>query len=329
MSMAAFVLAFLAQMVLSAAVLTGSRTLVLIGIALAAVGLLLLACDCFKDLVKRLLAWLERFPWSLVFAVYAGAGGVAVVDGTLARMHSPGGASASATAILSPSTIGSSQAQLVAIQQWHEWVGTFDASKGDRVLSPVGLLVIYLLVDFVLIAMPIALLLDKANQYARGRIGSSKDPRGSQAQTLDAILRKAKWMTLLFVIFDLFEDLSLWGFAAFRSSSVILLTGIGAISLAKSFFLAMAVITSAVGLLISLLLQHESSVSFIAILGKWWRTVFALRIHIAAAGFLLVMAALQGDLGRQLDDASCCCSNNGRGSSSQSLPLWCSRGCCG
>ena len=203
MSKAAFGLAFLAQMLLSAAVLTGSRTLVLIGITLAAVGLAHLACDCLKDesdLVKRLLARVEQtramrvlrrlegFPWSSVFAVYAGGGALAVVDGTLARMHPAGGVSASATAILSPFTIGSRGAHFVAIQQWYEWVHAFDASHGDRVLSPVGLLVIYLLVDIVLIALPIALLLDKANQYARRRIDSSGDPRGSKAQTLGAVL---------------------------------------------------------------------------------------------------------------------------------------------
>jgi hypothetical protein len=249
------------------------------------------------------LRWLLRFPWSLVFAIYAGVGGLAVVDGTLARMHPPGGASASATAILSPSTIGSSQAHFVAIQQWHEWVATFDASKGDRVLSPVGLLVIYLLVDIVLIALPVALLLDKANQYARGRIDSSTARCGPQAKTLGAVLGVASYMTLFFVIIDICEDLSLLGFAAFRSSSANMLIGVGLISAAKSIVLVMAVIASAVGLLISLRLPQHSSDSFVAILGKWWRAVLALRIHLAIAGFLLVMAALQGDLGRQLDDA--------------------------
>jgi len=49
MFMAAFVLAFTAQIALSTAVLTGIKNLALIGIALAAVGLLVLSCDCLMD----------------------------------------------------------------------------------------------------------------------------------------------------------------------------------------------------------------------------------------------------------------------------------------
>lgn len=248
------------------------------------------------------LRWLLRFPWSFVFAIYAGVGGLAVVDGTLARMHPPGGASASATAILSPSTIGSSQAHFVAIQQWHEWVATFDASKGDRVLSPVGLLVIYLLVDILLIAVPVALLLYKAKQYAQGRIKSetADEPQG---KTLGAVLGMAFHMTLLFVLLDLLEDLSLLVFVALPSSPANLLIGVGLISAAKVIVLLVAVIASGVGLLISLRLPQESSDDFLTKLGQWWRVILALRINLAIAGFLLVMTALQGDLGRQLDDA--------------------------
>ncbi|HKP39582.1 MAG TPA: hypothetical protein VJV41_01050 [Mycobacterium sp.] len=249
------------------------------------------------------LRWLLRFPWSFVFAVYAGVGGLAVVDGTLARMHPPGGASASATAILSPSTIGSSQAHFVAIQQWQEWVVTFDASKGDRVLSPVGLLVIYLLVDILLVAVPVALLLGKANQYARDRIKASTGVGDAQKRTLVSILDMALWMTVGFVLVDIVEDLSLLGFVAFRSASANVLIGVGLISAAKLIALLMAVIASGVGLLISLRLSQPSPNGFLTILGQWWRVALALRIHIAVAGFLLVMAGLQGDLGRQLDDA--------------------------
>jgi hypothetical protein len=218
-------------------------------------------------------------------------------------MHPPGGASASATAVLSPSTIGSGQAHFVAIQQWQEWVATFDASKGDRVLSPVGLLVIYLLVDILLIAVPVALLLGKANEYARNWVATSTDVGDAQKTTLESILDMALWMTIGFVLVDIVEDLSLLSFVAFRSSSANVLIGVGLVSAAKLIALLMAVIASGVGLLISLRLSQPSENGFLTILGQWWRVALALRIHIVVAGFLLVMAGLQGDLGRQLDDA--------------------------
>ena len=75
-------------------------------------------------------------------------------------------------------------------------------------------------------------------------------------------------MTLSFVLIDLCEDASLLGIAAPRPSSANWLIGVGLISAAKSLVLLVAVIASAVGLLISLQLSRDSSNSYVAILGN-------------------------------------------------------------
>ena len=243
-----------------------------------------------------------KFPLSLLFAIYAGFGGLAVIDGTLSRMHPPGGASSSATAILGPSSIANSQANFVVIQQWREWVTDFAAAQGDRVLSPLGLLVIYLVVDILLIAAPLALLLWKVNRFARRRIEDSTATPGQKA-TLESVLRMAVIMTLLFVFADLVEDAGLLWFVCAMSTSASLLIGVGLASAAKLIALLMAVIATAIGLVSSLRLPQPDETGLSAGLGQLWRVVLALRVHIAIGAFLLLLAGLQGDLGRQLDDA--------------------------
>jgi hypothetical protein len=246
--------------------------------------------------------WALKFPLSLLFAIFAGRGGLAVVDGTLSRMHPPGGASSSAGAILSPSSIAESGAHLVVIQQWREWVNDFAAAQGDRVLSPFGLLVIYLVVDILLIAVPVALLLWSVNRFAHGRITRST-ATAAQAATFETVIRMAITMAVLFLIADIVEDSLLVWFLYAESSSTNLLVGIGVVSAAKWITLLIAVIATAIGLFSSLRVTVPDDPGLLTGLGQWWRVVLALRIHIAIGVFLLVLAGLQGDLGRQLDDA--------------------------
>jgi hypothetical protein len=239
---------------------------------------------------------------NLLFLIYAGIGALAVVDGTLARMHEPGGASASATAILSPSSMSASEAHLEAIRQWRSWVDTYLASGGEQAMPPVGLLSIYLVVDIVLIAVPITFLLWKANQYACHRLDTSaaEDPRDD---TLKWVLGMATLPTAAFLLIDFIEDASLLWFVGSGSESAQWLIVIGLLSTLKLLALAMASAGVAIGLLGSLQRREAVKTAMVSTRDRLWRAFLALRIQVTIAVFLLVLVGIQGDLGRQLDDA--------------------------
>ncbi|MGH3677499.1 MAG: hypothetical protein ACRDU5_17530 [Mycobacterium sp.] len=239
---------------------------------------------------------------NLLFLIYAGIGALAVVDGTLTRMHQPGGASASATAILSPSSMSASDARLEAILQWRLFVETYDFNRGDRVMSPFGLLVIYLFVDIIFIAVPIALLLWKAILFARDRLdpADAADPKN---ELLIWVIGIAALPTAAFLLFDFLEDFSLVLFVRSGSDWAQGLIGVGLLSTLKLIALAGAAAGVGVGLLGNRPRRDDMKTAMVGTRDKFWSAFLALRIHVAIAAFLLVLVGIQGDLGRQLDDA--------------------------
>jgi hypothetical protein len=239
---------------------------------------------------------------NLLFMIYAGFGALAVVDGTLARMHQPGGASSSATAILSLSSMSASDAHLEAIQQWRLFVETYEFNRGASVMSPSWLLVIYLFVDIIFIAVPVALLLWKTIRFVRDRLDTSDAP-DRKNELLTWLIDKAVWLTAAFLLFDFLEDSSLLVFVGSGCQWAGALFFVGALSTLKLLTLVMAAAAVGVGLLGNSPRRDAVQDVMVGTRNKFWRSALALRIHVAIAAFLLVLVAIQGDLGRQLDDA--------------------------
>ncbi len=243
-----------------------------------------------------------------LFLLYAGLGALAVLDDTLALMHQPGHASVSASAILSPSSIAqnNASANAAAISEWWGWNTYFDDHFGTDVVSPVGLVAMYLAVDIVFIAIPVTLLLIGAVRYSENHIApaSAADWRAGLAQPL----RFAFYATIAYLVSDIIEDVVLLGItavldpkAAAHPDTVEVLSwavqGAGLASGAKLLFLFAAALGCAAGLAATLgPPAYPQKVSR-------RRAVIALRAHLGLALILIALLALGSDLGRQLDDA--------------------------
>jgi hypothetical protein len=275
--------------------------------------------DGKRTLLSRITKPGVRTALMALFLLYAGLGALAVIDDTLALMHQPGHASVSASAILSPSSIAQSNASTnaTAISEWWGWNTYFNDHFGQRVVSPYGLVFMYLGVDIIFIAFPVVLLLLGAVRYSEIHLAPAfEDWRAGLAQPL----RFASYATAAYLAFDIIEDVVLLGITVLLNPG--LATGpntfgvlhwliqhvgwaipaVGVVSAAKLLFLFSAALGCAAGLAGTLgppVASKEDSKEKVS----RRRAVVALRAHLGLALILIALLALGSDLGRQLDDA--------------------------
>lgn len=265
--------------------------------------------------VKKVLKLFISWP-ALVFFIYAGIGIIEVLDSTLSRMHLPGGVSAGASTIASPSSLTSPGVAGEAIGQWTQWSNRYTTdvigeSPGDGL--PLGfVLLIYVVTDILFIALPVFFLIRRMIGRAGKRL-QVFEIRKRAENDLDAVkrvsgltdlLKMAAIAALLFVVADLLEDLLLISAGLSAHWLVIALTG-GA-SLLKWMFLGSALIGLVVGLIGSREMRRDPVVGLDSNFTRddnSWAYMLALRIQIAIGLLLLLFGAMRGDLGHQLDDA--------------------------
>ncbi|RIT42391.1 hypothetical protein D2E80_22235 [Mycobacteroides abscessus] len=242
--------------------------------------------------LSRFLSFMAKHPAALAFALIAGRGALAVIDGTFARMHEPGASAVSATGVLSAGAIGSPKTYQQAITGWLQWNGYFEDHFGQAGLSPKFLMVWYVAVDIALIALPVAGLLFAAILYARQRV--TNHPR---AAALLPVLGWAMFATGVYFLADCAEDISLLSMVWSQVVTLGAVAFAGWMSLAKWVFLGLAVLGCVVGLVAGAQLGRPMTEAV------WWRVLLALRLQVVLAAVLLAFLALGGDLARQLDDA--------------------------
>ncbi|WP_141865677.1 hypothetical protein [Arthrobacter sp. SLBN-53] len=253
---------------------------------------------------------------ALVFYIYAGVGIVEVLDSTLSRMHLPGGASAGASTIASPSSLTSPDVAGEAISQWTQWSDRYTThvigqNPGDG-LPLSFVLLIYAVTDILFIALPMFFLVRRMIVRATKRIEFFETRKKVQhdedavnrVSGLVGLLKMAGISVLLFVIADVLEGALLISAGLSQNWFVIALTG-GA-SLLKWIFLGSALIGLVVGLIGSREMRRDPMVgldSGFTRRDSGWAYMLALRIQIAIGLLLLSLGAMRGDLGHQLDDA--------------------------
>lgn len=265
-------------------------------------------------------------PAVLIFMIYLGFGVVEVLDSTLSRMHLPGGASAGASKIASPFSVLSRPAAAEVIDQWNQWsarysVHTFGQATGTG-LPLVEVLLIYVAFDVFFIALPVFLLIRTVIKHAAGKLKGFETQKKAEAQEADAdiasrarleltrisglhqLLATAAIAIAISFAADLAED-GLLACAAWKKYNF-LIGATGVASVIKWMMLASAVIGVVVGLIGSReMRQYSRDVQQTD--GRntpnKWAYLLALRIQLAVGVLLLLLGALRGDLGHQLDDA--------------------------
>lgn len=275
--------------------------------------------------LKKVASMLRSVP-TYLFVLYVGVGVIEVLDSTLSRMHLPGGASAGASTVASPFSMFSPGASGDAIDQWNQWsnINTLAAAEDAPGSGlPLGLvLVIYIIFDVFLIAVPIFLILKSVNRRAKHRLEQFTNAKKAEKLSedsdvadaardaldrvagLDGLLKMAFAAAVAFLVADVVEDVLLFAAGTRQSQAVIIATGL--VSLVKWLMLATALIGLVVGSIGSRGMRQDPAVGIrtnVAEAGRQRAYLLAFRIQIAIGLFLLLFGALRGDLGHQLDDA--------------------------
>ena len=265
--------------------------------------------------VRQMFASIPAF----LFVIYIGIGVVKVLDSTLSRMHLSGGASAGASTIASPFSLTSFSAAADAVDQWTQWSNrytqpTFDSQPGTGLpLSQV--LMLYLVTDVLLIALPMFLIIKRINRRALTRVQqfqknkrlesvAEESTTTSQAAAEDALnrvsglegmLKMSSVATISFLALDALEDVFLLGAGTTQSTLLIISTGIA--SILKWLALVSALLGLVVGLIGSRGLRRDPELGLRSADRKGFKRTYtlALRIQLGVGALLLLLGALGGD----------------------------------
>ncbi len=243
--------------------------------------------------------------WGIPAAVVAVIAGTALEDrlGTaLAAMHRAGDVSAGFGSVASPSTLWSSPAARQAVRAWRDWdADRLAAGLGGRFIGPYAAVLIYAAVDALLIALPVAALLWLAARATARRIADRPVPDAQVEAALRRVTGIAAGAVLgylaLTVLVDTGTPLLLF------LSATALLPALGLVSLLAWVSLGCAVLPLVFAELVTL--RQEGRAQLVARLRLWGRYLVALRAQLVAATLVVVLVtALRGDIGLQIDDVA-------------------------
>jgi hypothetical protein len=243
--------------------------------------------------------------WGGPAAVVAIITGVAVEDrlgSSLAAMHRAGDVSADFDSIASPSTLWSSPAAREMVRSWQDWnADRLAAGLGGRFVGPYAALIGYAAVDALLIAAPLAAVLWFAARAAQRRLAD----RPVQDRQVDAALRRvaglAAWTALAYLALAVLSDAGT-PLVVFLGKAA-LLPWLGLVTLLAWVALGVAVLPLLFADLVAL--RQEGRRRLLDRLRVWGGYLVALRAQLVAAALIAVLVtALRGDIGLQIDDVA-------------------------
>jgi hypothetical protein len=248
-------------------------------------------------------------PWRVPAAIAAIITGLTIEDRlntALGAMHRAGDVSAGFGSVASPSTLWSAQSTKEMVRAWRDWnADRLAAGLGGRFIGPNSALVGYALVDALLVVLPVAALLGLAARSATRRIGTRPNPD----PTVDAALRRVAELSGLAVL--VYLGLGLLVNAAtplvVYLSATALLPWLGLATLLTWVALAWAVLPLAFAEVVALrqLIVAQERGWLSERLRVWAGYLLALRAQLVAAALVAVLVtALRGDIGLQIDDVA-------------------------
>ncbi|HKT06225.1 MAG TPA: hypothetical protein VJT31_42510, partial [Rugosimonospora sp.] len=227
------------------------------------------------------------------------------LDSALSAMHRADDLSSVYGSVRSPSALWSAALVQEHVQAWRAWdADRLAAGLASRVAGPYWVAVGYAAVHLILFATPLALLLwwlaGWTARRVQGRRGDAAPEDQSRVRALLRVAELARWAALGYLGGSLALDLAVSLAVRFGDPSPVV-QAIGVLALLTDIALAGAVLP----LLFADLATLDQA-------GRAWagrrildagRRVVALRAQVAAAALLAVLVvALQGDIGLQVDD---------------------------
>jgi hypothetical protein len=231
------------------------------------------------------------------------------LDVALAAMHRSGSVSARFGQVATPDSLWSRHLAGQRISAWRDWdADRLAAGLSGHVVGPYRLVAAYAAADSILVVAPVTALLLCLLCFVAGRArtrttGSSAafgdSGEQSRSEALLTIASVAVLPALAYGALDLLENGAV--VAGVWSGAPAWVALIGLLSLGKTVALALAVLPLLV--LVVATPAHRAR-QLLALAGRWWAALTALRAQFAAAVVVLaVFLALRGDTGLQIDDA--------------------------